>query len=173
MLLVELFKYLRNSFRFNEDNTRFYAAQIALGKEYLHSIGRKYVNLMPENIFIDNKGYIRLTKIEKIEEHLDLDKAFLVDDKNNYLAPELYSWNIDNKNADWWTFGIIIFEMLCGISPFINDRNRILFGKVKFPKLMVLSDDVKNVVIKLLEKDPLKRLGSKTGIKEIKSHPFF
>ena len=83
-----------------------------------------------------------------------------------------------NKNVDWWSFGILLFEMLCGLPPFYVENldkmyEMIKNSPVKFPKRIKLSDDAKDVIIKLLEKNPKKRLGSQKGIEEIKTHPFF
>ena len=90
--------------------------------------------------------------------------------------------------TDWWSFGILIYELLYGNTPFFNiDKNRmfdlITTGSISFPKIIQIegeakprnykiSDDAKNLITKLLEKDPGTRLGRK-GLKEIKKHPFF
>ena len=95
-----------------------------------------------------------------------------------YLAPEIITMEGHDKNSDWWSFGILLFEMLCGLPPFYTDNldkmyDMIKTHQVKFPKRYNISEDAKDLIRKLLEKDPKKRLGSQNGIEEIKAHPFF
>ena len=95
-----------------------------------------------------------------------------------YLAPEIITMEGHDKSADWWSFGILLFEMLCGLPPFYVDNldkmyDLIKTNPVKFPKRIPLSEEAKDVIRKLLEKNPKNRLGSKEGIEEIKRHPFF
>ena len=168
-LLLEKLFYNNHLPKYDEDEVRFYIAQIALLIEYLHSIGRKYNNLIPDDFFLDDKGYLRLTKNKKLD--LDLDNAFLFVGHEEYLAPEIIS-NKESKNTDWWILGIFLFIMLYNRLPFINKKD-ILTGKIRFPKNIEISEDAKDIILNLLEKDPTKRLGSHNGIKEIKSHPFF
>ena len=175
----ELFKHLRKFRTFEEEKVRFYGAQIALALDYLHSKGITYSNLKPENILMDDKGYLKLadfgiSKLLKYGEKC-LDDAFLGEQEyQEYLAPEIINLEDHNKNADWWSFGALLFEMLCGLPPFYVDiSDKFKNGQVKFPKRIQLSDDAKDIVIKLLEKNPKKRLGSQKGIEEIKAHPFF
>ncbi len=95
-----------------------------------------------------------------------------------YIAPEVI-WGKGHTSAvDWWTLGIFIYEMVFGITPFKGaTRNEtfanILKNEVKFPEYNSMSSSCRNLVKKLLVKDPVKRLGSKSGASEIKSHTFF
>ena len=95
-----------------------------------------------------------------------------------YIAPEVI-WGKGHTSAvDWWTLGIFIYEMVFGITPFKGaTRNEtfanILKNEVKFPEYNSMSSSCRNLVKKLLVKDPAKRLGSKSGASEIKSHAFF
>ena len=108
----------------------------------------------------------------------DDEKAMSFCGTPEYLAPEIITMEGHDKNADWWSFGILLFEMLCGLPPFYVENldkmyDLIKNSKVKFPKRINLSEDAKDVILKLLDKNPKKRLGSQNGIEEIKSHPFF
>ena len=173
----ELFQHLKKFRTFDEDKVRFYGAQIALALEYLHKKGVVYGNLRPKNILIDDKGYLRLVgfgfnKQLENEDHQDLNTGFC--DFQEYLPPEIIKKGNFSKNADWWSLGILLFEMLCGIPPFYYKNKEIFNEKpVIFPKKINLSDDAKDVIKKLIENDPKKRLGSQNGIEEIKAHPFF
>ena len=174
----ELFQHLRKFRTFDEDKVRFYGAQIALALEYLHTKGIVYRDLKPENILMDDKGYLRLADFGMAKKLKDEEKAMSFCGTPEYLAPEIITMEGHDKNADWWSFGILLFEMLCGLPPFYVENldkmyEMIKSSAVKFPKRISLSEDAKDVIRKLLEKNPKKRLGSQNGIEEIKKHPFF
>ena len=119
----ELFYHLHagvNKGVFTETRTMFYAAQIVLALECLHSNGVIYRDLKPENIILCSNGYIKLTdfglaKIKQRED--DLTKSFC--GTAEYLAPEIVSKTKKgySKEVDFWSLGMIIYEMLCGESP--------------------------------------------------------
>ena len=134
----ELFQHLKKFRTFDEDKVRFYGAQIALALEYLHKKGVVYGNLRPKNILIDDKGYLRLVgfgfnKQLENEDHQDLNTGFC--DFQEYLPPEIIKKEDFSQNADWWSLGILLFEMLCGIPPFYYKNKEIFNEKpVIFPK---------------------------------------
>ena len=174
----ELFQHLRKFRTFDEDKVRFYGAQIALALEYLHSKGIVYRDLKPENILMDEDGYLKLADFGMAKKLKEDEKAMSFCGTPEYLAPEIITMEGHDKNADWWSFGILLFEMLCGLPPFYVENldkmyELIKTSTVKFPKRISLSEDAKDIIKKLLEKNPKKRLGSQKGIEEIKSHPFF
>ena len=174
----ELFQHLRKFRTFDEDKVRFYGAQIALALDYLHSKGIIYRDLKPENILMDEEGYLKLADFGMAKKLKDDEKAMSFCGTPEYLAPEIITMEGHDKNADWWSFGILLFEMLCGLPPFYVENldkmyEMIKASSIKFPKRIALSEDAKDVIRKLLEKNPKKRLGSQSGIEEIKNHPFF
>ncbi len=174
----ELFQHLKKVRTFDEERVRFYGAQIALALEYLHSKGIVYRDLKPENILMDDQGYLKLADFGMAKKLKDDEKAMSFCGTPEYLAPEIITMEGHDKNADWWSFGILLFEMLCGLPPFYVENldkmyDLIKNSSVKFPKRINLSEDAKDVIRKLLEKNPKKRLGSQNGIEEIKNHPFF
>ena len=174
----ELFQHLRKFRTFDEDKVRFYGAQIALALEYLHSKGIVYRDLKPENILMDEEGYLKLADFGMAKKLKDDEKAMSFCGTPEYLAPEIITMEGHDKMADWWSFGILLFEMLCGLPPFYMDNidkmyEMIQTSQVKFPKRINLSNEAKDIIQKLLEKNPKKRLGYQKGIEEIKSHPFF
>ncbi len=174
----ELFQHLRKFRTFDEEKVRFYGAQIALALEYLHSKGIVYRDLKPENILMDEKGYLRLADFGMAKKLQGDEKAMSFCGTPEYLAPEIITMEGHDKTADWWSFGILLFEMLCGLPPFYVENLEKMYdmiknSAVKFPRRINLSEDAKDVIRKLLEKNPKKRLGSQNGIEEIKKHPFF
>ena len=174
----ELFQHLRKARAFSEEKVRFYGAQIALALEYLHNKGIVYRDLKPENILMDEQGYLKLADFGMAKKLKDNEKAMSFCGTPEYLAPEIITMEGHDKMADWWSFGILLFEMLCGLPPFYVENldkmyEMIKNSSVKFPKRVNLSEEAKDIIQKLLEKNPKKRLGYQKGIEEIKNHPFF
>ena len=169
-----------------EDLVRFYTAQIAIALQHLHEFGIAYRDLKPENILIDEDGYIKLCDFGASVHFQGTKKENSFAGSPEYASPEMITHEGHTIMSDWWSFGILIYELLYGITPFFNkDKNRmyelIEIGELKFPKTikiedtikpMKVSDEAKNIIVKLLEKNPGSRLG-KRGLNEIKSHPFF
>ncbi|MCQ2971670.1 MAG: protein kinase [archaeon] len=169
-----------------EDLVRFYTAQIAIALDHLHEFGIAYRDLKPENIIIDEDGYVKLCDFGAAVHFQGTKKEKTFAGSPEYASPEMISHEGHTIMSDWWSFGILIYELLYGITPFFNmDKNRmyelIEVGELKFPKTVKIEDEVrplkvseeaKNIIMKLLEKNPGSRLG-KTGLNEIKAHPFF
>lgn len=143
--------------------------------EYLHGKNIIYWDLKPENILIDHRGFLKLT---------DFGFAKIVDSRTytlcgtpEYLAPEMLLNKGHGKPVDWWTFGILLYEMLAGIDPFSDEDpmliyQKILKGKVKFPRSF--DKNAKSLVKHILQADLSKRYGClKWGVKDIKNHRFY
>ena len=173
----ELFWHLQKEGRFSEDRAKFYIAELILALEYLHDNDIVYRDLKPENILLDANGNIALCDF-------GLSKADLKDRTNTfcgtteYLAPELLLDETGyTKMVDFWSLGVLIFEMCCGWSPFFAEDNqkmyqKIAFGKVKFPR-DVLSPEGRSFVKGLLNRNPKHRLGAVDDGRELRAHPFF
>lgn len=133
----ELFSYLRSSGSFSSPTICFYAAQVACMFEYLHNKGIIYRDLKPENLLIDEVGYLRLTDFGFAK--LCPTRTYTFCGTPDYLAPEILLNKGHGKAVDWWTFGILLYEMLTGFTPFADEDpmisyQRILDAKVAFPK---------------------------------------
>ena len=171
----ELFTYLRGVGSFPVDQARVYIAQIISIFEYLHSKNIIYRDLKPENILIHKSGYLKLTDFgfAKIVEG----RTYTLCGTPEYLAPEIILNKGHGKPVDWWTCGILLYEMIAGIDPFSDDDpmmvyQKILKGKIKFPS--GFDSNAKSLVKHLLESDLTKRYGNlKGGVKDIKGHRFF
>jgi len=171
----ELFFHLQQEEKFNEERVRFYAAEICLGLEYLHSSGVLYRDLKPENILLTNRGHICLTDFGISKEGLESDDARTATfcGTPEYLAPEVLAGKGYGKGVDWWSFGTLIFEMLTGLPPFYSQDVQQMYSKIMNEDLVVpdgVSANAKDLLTKLLERDPTKRLSSPA---DIKKHPFF
>lgn len=175
----ELFWHLQKEGRFTEERAKFYIAELILALEHLHDNDIVYRDLKPENILLDANGHIALCDF-------GLSKANLNNDgttntfcgTTEYLAPEvLLDESGYTKMVDFWSLGVLIFEMCCGWSPFYADNTQqmyknIAFGKVRFPK-EVLSPEGRSFVKGLLNRNPKHRLGSVGDARELRAHAFF
>jgi serine/threonine protein kinase len=112
----ELFYHLRKNKRFNEKESRFYLAQIILAIEFLHKNKVIYRDIKPENIILDNKGYIKLTDFGLAKENVNEEigtQTFC--GTPEYLAPEIIRGDKYGKSVDIWCMGILLYEMLFGL----------------------------------------------------------
>ena len=174
----ELFQHLRSEKFFKEDKARFYAASIGIALDYLHNNGIIYRDIKPENILIGEDGYLKLIDFGMAKMVQGNEKATSFCGTPEYLAPEIITGEGHNRAADWWSYGILIFEMLCGIPPFYCENTERMYdlitnAELRFPKRIPLSDNAKDLIKKLLVKKQDKRLGVNKGFEEIKAHPFF
>jgi len=172
----ELFFHLKNNRRFPEDVARIYVAEIGLALGHLHSLQVIYRDLKPENILLDDNGHVCLTDFGLSKDVDPTDKAHTFCGTPEYLAPEIVTGAGHDKAVDWWSLGILLYELTVGIPPFYSQNvnemyNKIQHGVLRFPPF--LSENCKNLIVQLLNRDPKKRLGSKDDVNDIKAHPFF
>lgn len=150
----ELFQHLKKFRTFDEEKVRFYGSQIALALDYLHKQGIVYRDLKPENILMDEYGYLRLADFGMAKKLSGNEKAMSFCGTPEYLAPEIITGEGHDKSADWWSFGILIYEMLCGIPPFYLDNVEKMYdliqsGPIRFPKKIPLSSDAQDIITKV------------------------
>ncbi|OJJ47118.1 hypothetical protein ASPZODRAFT_65567 [Penicilliopsis zonata CBS 506.65] len=172
----ELFSLLRKSQRFPNPVAKFYAAEVTLALEYLHGHQIIYRDLKPENLLLDRHGHLKITDFGFAKEVPDI--TWTLCGTPDYLAPEVVSSKGYNKSVDWWSLGILIFEMLCGFTPFwdsgspVKIYENILRGRLKFPPY--LHPDAVDLLSQLITADLTKRLGNlHGGSEDIKNHPWF
>ncbi|KAE8352445.1 kinase-like domain-containing protein [Aspergillus coremiiformis] len=175
----ELFWHLQKEGRFQEARAKFYIAELILALQHLHEHDIVYRDLKPENILLDANGHIALCDFGLSKANLaqnDTTNTFC--GTTEYLAPEvLLDEQGYTKMVDFWSLGVLVFEMCCGWSPFYAEDTQqmyknIAFGKVRFPR-DALSTEGRNFVKGLLNRNPKHRLGAKGDAKELKEHPFF
>lgn len=150
----ELFQHLRKFRIFDEEKVRFYASQIGLALDHLHTYGIIYRDLKPENILMDEEGYLKLADFGMAKHLKGDEKAMSFCGTPEYLAPEIITGEGHNKSADWWSFGILIYEMLCGIPPFYNENIDKMYELIKgaelrFPKKIRISTDAQDIITKV------------------------
>lgn len=197
----DLFDYLKKRGKpFKEPEGRRIAGEILLALEYIHSLGVVYRDLKLENVLLDLEGHVRIADfgLSKLlgkrrqtskkappapaanlrlapNKAVSMTKTFC--GTREYVAPEMLSGSEYGQSVDLWAFGILLYEILCGRTPFYS-RNReevyvkIESGPLRFPR--TLSTEVVSLIRGLLDRNPNTRLGlGPDGINEIKQHPFF
>ena len=186
-----------------EKDAKFYISELILAIESIHNLDCIHRDIKPDNILIDKNGHIKLSDfgLAKISDKLyekeeEKYKNFIKDKKKEkspimthnknfscvgtayYVAPEVLNKNGYEKDIDWWSVGIIFFEMLVGYAPFCSKETSEVCYKVlnwkdylKIPKKIKISEEAKDLIFKMINNSD-KRLG-KNGSEEIKKHPFF
>jgi len=171
-----LFYYLEKEDCLDEPRARFYVAEIICGLEYLHSRGIIYRDLKPENILISQHGHIVLTDF-------GLSKTGLVGEhaRTNtrcgtpyYVAPEIILGEEYTKAVDFWSLGVVLYEMLFGVPPFYSEDAMEIYKKIVMNDYTIdsdlVSEECQDFIESVLAEDPKNRL---TDVTDIKKHPFF
>ncbi|KII95556.1 hypothetical protein PLICRDRAFT_98490 [Plicaturopsis crispa FD-325 SS-3] len=174
----ELFSLLRRSNRFPDPVAKFYAAEVALALNHLHSLDIIYRDLKPENILLNSDGHIKIADFGFAKGCTNT--TWTLCGTPDYLAPEIVSGQRYNKSVDWYALGVLIFEMLSGLPPFHQQDNNpvILYEKIKlgpsFIKWPAFQTNATDLILKLMEGDPSKRFGNlHHGAGDVFAHPWF
>ncbi|XP_061569820.1 ribosomal protein S6 kinase alpha-3 isoform X3 [Cololabis saira] len=174
----DLFTRLSKEVMFTEEDVKFYLAELALALDHLHGLGIIYRDLKPENILLDDDGHIKLTDFGLSKESIDQEnKAYSFCGTVEYMAPEVVNRRGHTHSADWWSYGVLMFEMLTGTLPFQGkDRKEtmtmILKAKLGMPQFLSL--EAQSLLRNLFKRNPGNRLGAGPDrVEEIKRHQFF
>ena len=197
----DLMNYLIKKDILSEEEARFYIAEIILAVDSIHQFDCIHRDIKPDNILIGKDGHIKLSDfgLSKVSDKLyddyyynnkNIDETFNENIKTHnkknyscvgtayYVAPEVLNKKGYNKDIDWWSVGVIFYEMLIGYAPFCSKETREVCNKIlnwqnylKFPNENMISEDAKDLIKKLINNSNT-RLG-KNGLDEIKNHVFF
>lgn len=181
----DLYTHMTRAGTFSEDHAKFFLAQIAIGLQHCHDQGVIYRDLKPENILIDKDGYAKLADFGLcklgVTSSLRGGRSFC--GTPEYLAPEVLNRSGHGFAADWWTLGMLAYELLTGLPPwFEQDRHRMyerrVSGRLSFPNRCHVSKSAESLIRGLLERNPTSRLGTPRagdcgGAAAVLGHPFF
>jgi RAC serine/threonine-protein kinase/serum/glucocorticoid-regulated kinase 2 len=170
----ELFFHLGQVQKFDEWRAKFYTAEIGLALGHLHSMDIIYRDLKPENAVLDKDGHVCLTDFGLAKTNVrGATSAKTFCGTPEYLAPEFLIGVGHGKAVDWWSLGVLLYEMLCGIPPFYSENvtemyELILKKPLEFPP--DVSPAAQDLLRKLLDRNPQARL---QDVDRFKAHPFF
>ncbi|KAL4444736.1 hypothetical protein ABPG74_015944 [Tetrahymena malaccensis] len=173
----DLYTYLLQKKRFEEELAVKYLSEILLAVEELHYHDVIYRDMKPENIVLGSDGHVKLIDFGLSRENMGEGVAQSFCGSAVYLAPEIISKKGHNKSVDWYQFGVLAYELMVGQPPFNQlNRKELYFNiqnkKVEYPPY--LSSKAKSLISALLNKNPEERLGSgRADAQQIKDHPFF
>ncbi|XP_053957757.1 cGMP-dependent protein kinase, isozyme 2 forms cD5/T2 isoform X2 [Anastrepha ludens] len=175
----ELWTILRDRCKFDDATTRFYTACVVEAFQYLHSRNIIYRDLKPENLLLDEKGYVKLVDFGFAKKLQSGRKTWTFCGTPEYVAPEVILNRGHDISADYWSLGVLMFELLTGTPPFtgsdpMRTYNIILKGidAIEFPR--DITRNASNLIKKLCRDNPAERLGyQRGGISEIQKHRWF
>eukprot|EP01012_Entosiphon_sulcatum_P047840 TRINITY_DN6541_c0_g1_i1.p1 TRINITY_DN6541_c0_g1~~TRINITY_DN6541_c0_g1_i1.p1 ORF type:complete len:309 (+),score=63.50 TRINITY_DN6541_c0_g1_i1:1063-1989(+) len=169
----ELYVHLRRKGRFKEARAKFYAAQVLLAFEYLHSKNILFRDLKPENVVLDKDGYACLTDFGMARHVLPEERASSFCGTDAYISPEMINGEEYGLENDWWSLGVLLYEMITGEVPWYAENvkemyDMILKAPLEFEKEP--SANARDIIRRLLDREKSTRLLNPA---EIKEHPFF
>jgi len=171
-----LYYYLEKEETLDENLAKFYTAEIICGLEYLHSRGIIYRDLKPENIMISHLGHIVLTDFGLSKTGLYQKDARTTTRCGTpyYVSPEIILGEEYTKAVDFWSLGVVLYEMLFGIPPFYSEDAINIYKKIVSNDYSIdseqISEECQDFIESLLAEDASQRL---TLVEDIKAHPFF
>ncbi|XP_061523967.1 protein kinase C theta type [Phycodurus eques] len=169
----DLMFHIQNCHKFDLHRSTFYAAEIVCGLQFLHSRGIIYRDLKLDNVLLDSEGHIKIADFGMCKEKMSEARTSTFCGTPDYIAPEILLGQKYNSSVDWWSFGVLLYEMLIGQSPFHGRDEEELFQSIRtddpaYPRW--LTRDTKDILIKLFVREPEERLGAKGNIR---LHGFF
>ncbi|KAJ3612177.1 hypothetical protein NHX12_020454, partial [Muraenolepis orangiensis] len=170
----DLMFHIQSCHNFDLARSKFYAAEIVCGLQFLHSKGVVYRDLKLDNVLLDSTGHIKIADFGMCKENMSDDATTATFcGTPDYIAPEILLGQKYNSSVDWWSFGVLLYEMLIGQSPFHGRDEEALFQSIRtdnpsYPPW--LPRDAKDILVKLFVREPEKRLGIKGNVRH---HSFF
>lgn len=147
----------------------------------LHSNGIIYRDLKPENILLSKSGHLKFTDFGLSKDGMEFDDrelTFSVCGTPEYIAPEIIKQQGHSSSVDWWSLGILLYELYTGKPPIQDETQmrvlkRIISGQIDLSAIQGASAELQDLIHSLLRVNEEERLGSKNGVQEIREHLFF
>lgn len=161
----------------SEDKVRFYSANVVAGLDALHTHSIAYRDLKPENMVMDNRGYVKLVDLG-LAKQITSGKTWTVCGTPDYIAPEVIMNKGHDKAVDYWALGVLIYEMMDGWPPFYDENPMKVYQKICAGKFAMdkpnMNGNILDILQQLLQKNPSKRIGNaKGGVTDICKHKWF
>lgn len=180
MLGGDLRFHLDRNGNLKEEVVRFYVAELACALDYLHNLQIVHRDIKPDNVLLDEKGHAHLTDFN-IAVHFSPKRPLTsIAGSMAYMAPEVLGKRGYLSSVDWWSLGVMAYELLFGRRPFRGKTNSALTHSIMndrcgFPENVdtIVSKDTISCIKGLLERDTSKRMGCRNGLNDFKSHPWF
>ena len=175
----ELWTILRDKDYFEEPTSRFYTACVVEAFDYLHARGIVFRDLKPENLLLDAKGYVKLVDFGFAKRIPSGTKTWTFCGTPEYVAPEIILNKGHDCSADYWSLGVLIYELMTGNPPFtssdpMNTYNIILRGIDALEFSSLITRNVQLLIKRLCRENPMERLGNqKDGLMDIRKHKWF
>jgi len=173
----ELFTHLSDCVTFTEARTRFYISSVLLALQHMHGQGVVYRDLKLENLMLDRNGYLKVIDFGFAKKLHKNEWTYTLCGTPDYLAPEVLKGTGHSFGVDFWSLGVLIYEMIFGCPPFTANNDAAICKNILSANLSFegnISKDAKDLIRRLLNRDSRGRLGcGKAGIKEIFKHPWF
>ncbi|XP_029631223.1 protein kinase C, delta a [Salmo trutta] len=170
----DLMFHIQEKGRFDLYRATFYSAEIICGLQFLHSKGIIYRDLKLDNVMLDHSGHVKIADFGMCKENVfGENQATTFCGTPDYIAPEILLGQKYSFSVDWWSFGVLLYEMLIGQSPFHGDDEDELFESIRtdtphYPRW--ITKEAKDLMERLFERDSTRRLGI---VGNIRVHPFF
>ena len=176
----DLMFHIQETGRFDAERARFYSAEIVCGLQFLHKNGILYRDLKLDNVMLDEEGHVKIADFGMCKENIRGDaKAVTFCGTPDYTAPEILKGHRYDQSVDWWSFGVLVYEMLIGQSPFHGCSKDDLFAAIcscndvlQIPQWV--DPDAQDLLSLLLHWEPIERLGMPHCLAgPIRCHAFF
>jgi cGMP-dependent protein kinase 1 len=173
---MDLFDVIRKMPVVSENDSRFFTACLVVILQHLHERDIIYRDLKPENVVVDEDGYLKLIDFGTAK--IVSGRTYTIVGTPHYMAPEVILRKGYGASVDYWSLGVVLYELLFERVPFADEEEDpmmvyeiVLTARLKYPRGSKPMPELKSMIDQLLNKNPALRMGS--GFEKLKTHPWF